>query len=77
MPLPITTARPSPPHMVCERGAWMNSFVVASVVRKIAATARSPANWLKQRRCWEIAVTPRFQIGLKWLQLQCVMVLRQ
>src|SRR6202022_1420699 len=36
----------------------------------------SPANWLEQRRSWGIAVTLRLRIGAKWLQLQCVMVLR-
>src|ERR1700738_1668591 len=36
----------------------------------------SPANWLEQRRSWGIAVTLRLRIGAKWLQLQCIMVLR-
>src|SRR6202048_5527403 len=36
----------------------------------------SPANWLEQIISWGIAVTRRLRIGAKWLQLQCVMVLR-
>src|SRR6202048_202936 len=34
----------------------------------------SPANCLKQRRSWGVAVTLRLRIGAKWLQLQSVML---
>ena len=72
----------------CSGDAALN-WIIRNMTGKLAGPAellqvlvrcpisRRPHGLLKQRRSWGIAVTPRLRIGAKWLQLQCLMVLRR